>query len=155
MRHTAQQEVQCPKTRPEFRGLHTRCKVIGIARDPENPTAIAANVWRVQLACDSELDIVLINCFTPSIYLLPEKPYDDPQINPLGNAAYKAACKLITEASPWLYLSIPTPVYDREWFPHLRPNSTQAGWLWLSQVRTLNAELILQGHASQIQPKGG
>lgn len=148
------EECLTPRLRPMFHGLTMRCKVVGIARRIDQIATLAANVWRLQMPCDSEIDLVLINCFTPSLYQHTNNPYDEPRVSAKGNAAYKAACRLIFNAGTWLNVSIPVPKYDREWFPHLKPNSTQAGWLWLNETRTLNAELVLAGHALESEPKG-
>lgn len=128
--------MQCPTQL----GLFTRARVTLL---------LSANEMRIQLPCDTELDLVLADCFTPPL-LTKDSAGLVVQYAP-GAAAYRAATAALKSAPPWLRVWLPVPAYDREWFRSLTPNSKQLGWLWIGVNRTLNHHLIETGHAKKQQ----
>jgi len=130
--------MNCPNTL----GLYMRCRPMLI---------LAANEIRVQFPCDTEIDLVLADCFAPPLMSRPD-PHGPSVPLAEGVAAYRAVAGQIEAAPRWLRCWLPVPKYDREWFRALVPNSKQLGWLWISPTLTLNAWLIESGHASKTQP---
>jgi hypothetical protein len=112
----------------------------------------APNVVRVKLPCDSELDIVLANCFTPP--LVQRDASGNVTTLPAGAAAAQFSLDAIAAISPsWQpRVLIPVPSYAREWFRHLHPGTMQVGYLFVSEHETLNDMLVRAGHATREQP---
>ena len=152
---------------PRMLGLMTRAKVM---------FAISPNVIRIMLPDDSEIDLVLIDCFTPPMvkqtqhrrretiedqgwYVRPSRPavdvYEKEQPNPAGVAAYNRVVELLKDCPTWTRVLIPTPNHDREWFRNLRPQSKQPGHLWISEHQTLSERLVELGVATKVQPQDG
>jgi hypothetical protein len=127
---------------PDFLGLAVRAKVIRV---------LQANQIRIGLRCDTEIDLNLIDCFTPPIMRWNDARYEAVQFPP-GVAAYQAACKRLNESPHWLRVVLPVPQYDREWFRSLKPQSLQAGFLFLEPDLTLNEYLVREGFAVTKQP---
>lgn len=127
---------------PDVLGLFVRARAVLV---------LHANEIRVSLPCDSEIDLILVDCF-PS----PRVTADEAgraRLVPEGMRAYHATLDAINAAPHWLRIWIPVPKYDREWFPNLAPNSKQLGHLWITRSTTLNEHLVAGGHASRDQPK--
>ena len=155
---------------PRMLGLMTRARIM---------FALSPNVIRIMLPDDSEIDLVLIDCFTPPMTTItqhlrlgsdadakdtpwPLKPipksadrYDKEVPNPAGVKAYQATVQLIEQCPPWTRVLIPTPQHDREWFRNLRPTSKQPGHLWISENQTLSERLVELGVATKVQPQDG
>ena len=153
---------------PRLLGLMTRAKVM---------LALSPNMVRIMLPDDSEIDLVLIDCFTPPMtrktqhkrlgsdtdppewYVRPSRSpvevYDKDVPNPAGIKAYEATVSLLEQCPQWTRVFIPTPRHDREWFRHLKPQSKQPGHLWLSEHETLSERLVSMGVASKTPPQHG
>lgn len=126
--------------RPNVQGLFIACRPMLI---------LQANEIRVLLPCDSDLNLVLIDCFTPP--LISDSYADD--YYPPGKAAYEATRDVLDRlGNEWLLAWLPVPRNAREWFRHLRPASTQPAHLWISETQTLNEYLVESGHATKVQP---
>ena len=109
-----------------------------------------ANEIRVQMPCDTEIDLVLADCFTPPIDQWSDAQQRRVEL-PAGRAAYRASVTTLDAAPRWLRAWFPVPDYDREWFRSFTPNSKQVGHLWISATKTLSDVLIEAGHASRVQ----
>ncbi len=155
---------------PRLLGLMTRAKVV---------FALSPNVIRIMLPDDSEIELVLIDCFTPPMtrkvehlrhgsdadltppdwHVRVARPavtvHDREEPNPAGVAAYKATVQILEQCPLWTRVLIPTPQHDREWFRNLRPKSKQPGHLWISEHQTLSERLVQLGVATKEQPKDG
>lgn len=130
---------------PPVTGLLVRVKVVAV---------LQANLIRVMQPCDSEFDVVMIDCFTPPVYTV------DPctgrtDESPRGIAAYRATVDILNRSPEWLRVWLPIPTYDREWFRNLKPNTKQAGHLWLSPELTLGEYLVRSQHATKNQARPG
>lgn len=114
--------------------------------------ALHANEVRIILEDDSEIDLVLIDCFPP-----PRVQRSDNGIaeHHAGMTAYRATVDALNAGPAWLRAYIPVPPFAREWFRNLKPGSKQAGFLWITPRLTLNEHLVGLGHASKTQPKPG
>lgn len=126
--------------RPNVLGLFIPCRPMLI---------LAANEIRVLVPGDSDLNLVLINCFTPPLI-----DRDRPgAYYPPGVAAYEATREALAPLDDeWLLAWLPVPRNSREWFRNLRPASTQPAHLWIGPEQTLNEHLIATGHATRDQP---
>jgi len=153
---------------PRLLGLMTRAKIM---------FAMSPNVIRIMLPDDSEIDLVLIDCFTPPTSLKTEhrrlgtderapewkvrsapKPvlfYDKEVPNPAGVRAFEVTRKILSQCPEWTRVLIPTPQHDREWFRNLKPQSKQPGHLWISEHQTLSERLVELGIATKTQPQDG
>ena len=138
---------------PRLLGLMTRAKVM---------FALSPNVIRIMLPDDSEIELVLIDCFTPPMSrkiehkrMGTDEKHDKEEPNPAGVAAYKATVQILEQCPMWTRVLIPTPQHDREWFRNLRPKSKQPGHLWISEHQTLSERLVQLGVATKEQPKDG
>lgn len=128
---------------PNILGLLVRCKPMIV---------LHANEIRVMLEDDSEIDLVLVNCFPPPrVRVVDGTTYEVAK----GMEAYRAAINAIESAPQWLRMWLPVPEYAREWFRNLQPGSKQAGHLWISTTQTLNEYLVERGLAQREQPKPG
>lgn len=153
---------------PRLLGLMARAKVM---------FALSPNVVRIMLPDDSEIDLVLIDCFTPSMtcktqhrrigsdtsppewHVRPSRPtveiHEKEVLNPAGIKAMEACQMALFNCPTWTRVLIPTPQHDREWFRNLRPQSKQPGHLWLNEHTTLSEHLVETGHATKTPPKSG
>lgn len=116
---------------------------------------LAANEVRVILPCDSEIDLILADCFTPPMMKSDPRTGRSYEYGP-GIAAYRATCdilKRVETKAAWLRLWLPVPEYDREWFRNLKPQTKQPGFLWIARNMTLNDYLVDSRHATRVQPK--
>ena len=138
---------------PRMLGLMTRARIM---------FALSPNVIRIMLPDDSEIDLVLIDCFTPPMTrkiqherMGTDEIYDKEEPNPVGVAAYKSTSQILSQCPQWTRVLIPTPQHDREWFRNLRPKSKQPGHLWISENQTLSERLVELGVATKVQPHDG
>lgn len=138
---------------PRLLGLMTRAKVM---------FALSPNIVRVMLPDDSEIDLVLIDCFTPPMTRKiqhnrwgTDEVYDKDEINPKGVAALKATQEALERCPTWTRVLIPTPKHDREWFRNLKPQTKQPGHLWLTEHETLSERLVSLGIATKTPPQNG
>lgn len=138
---------------PRLLGLMTRAKVM---------FALSPNVVRIMLPDDSEIDLVLIDCFTPPTArkiqhrrLMTDEMYEKEVPNPAGLKAMAATREALTSCPTWTRVLIPTPQHDREWFRNLRPQSKQPGHLWITEHTTLSEYLVSTGHATKTPPRSG
>jgi hypothetical protein len=130
---------------PPLLGLLVRVKVVAV---------LQANLIRVIQPCDSEFDVVMIDCFPPPIFTV--DPCTGRSDNcPRGIAAYRAAVDILNRSPGWLRLWIPIPTYDREWFRNLKPGAKQAGHLFISPEMTLGEYLVGSQHATSNQARPG
>jgi len=127
---------------PDCLGLFVRARAILV---------LHANEIRCSLPCDSEIDLILVDCFPPPRVAADESGRT--RLVPEGMAAYHATIEAINASPHWLRIWIPVPRYDREWFPNLLPQSKQLGHLWITRTLTLNEHLVSTGHATREQPK--
>lgn len=140
---------------PRLLGLMTRARVV-FARE--------ANTLSIQLPDDSEIDLVLIDCFTPPLlekvdhYRIENGEkllFHKERPNQLGVAALKVTTAAIAKMPTWTRVFFPTPRNDREWFRNLKPGSKQPGHIWITDKETLNEHLVQAGVATVTQPDYG
>lgn len=126
---------------PNVLGLFTRARVMLV---------LHANEIRLILPCDSEIDLVLADCFSPPVVQWDEAKRDAVPFAP-GVAAYNATVAALDAAPQWVRCWIPVPKYDREWFRNLKPGTKQPGHLWIAPDLTLNEHLVRMGYATRDQ----
>jgi hypothetical protein len=129
---------------PPHLGLFSRARVMQV---------LQTNLIRVLLPCDSEIDLVLADCFPPPLYTTDDS--GRAKECPRGIAAYRAAVDILDRSPQWLRLWLPVSKYDREWFRNLKPCSKQPGYLWITPDLTLNEYLVQSQHATRDQALPG
>jgi hypothetical protein len=125
---------------PARLGLLARVRVMQV---------LQTNLIRVILECDSEIDLVLADCFAPPLYTTDDS--GRARECPRGVAAYRATVDILERSPQWLRMWLPVPRNAREWFRNLKPCSKQPGYLWITPELTLNEYLIQSKHATPDQ----